>query len=1096
MKTRLFWILGLGLLVSMAVFAATTPINRPSKDKAAKPKDLTTVQPSTSLPAAPVGDEAIDTDVMRRIERSTELESVLEQFRAAKSAGQTPSRDVYRRLEELTPPSPRRNSGHLDQGGENCAFATVITEVPYIDAGITTGYADDLPECDGTGAGPDVAYVFTPGVTADYHISLCGSLYDTKLAVYSGTCTGAPIACNDDGACWPSSEILRITLTAGTTYYFVIDGWNGDFGDYAFYFEELPPLPQGDACEEPFVVPTLPFSVENATTCGFAHNYDGTCAFFATGPDVVYEFTLSTATSIEVLMVAHPAEGTMPEYVWPTILLSNHCPPDWDCIANAWSITAGVLYLSCNPLPAGTYYVVISSDVTYHPCFEFDLAIRSCGPCDIVSQPGDIDEVAEPFPVPGTYSINDPDGGCNNAAPFDPQYQDILGDQTIYGRTFAYTDSITGLLKADMDWYRLVVATPTSLTCTYGGESMLQVRLLTPPCPGVIVLTGSPATPCYTGTFTECLEPGEYYVRIERSGAMSGPDALPLEYRATFTLTPCELPIGRCCYAGTCANNTHPECVELAGVWFAGMTCDEPCPNIPPNDNCQNAGIPATLPATFTGNNINATNDCPLYEGDPQVWHVFTTTETQNIQVDYCGTPDFHSFNPWLYNGCPCAERTMLDVVDWGLCSPTAMTGIWWNLPAGTWYISVSWYVPNSNGPYTIHVNAVSSDPPPNDECATATPIIPVPNGSANVTGSTLSATVSCTNICAEGGFDYGSTGNDVFYSLTLTECRKIAMALGNSDMHISVYQGLNMCCTDPAFLCNDDDANFTPLPWWDVPEQHLGNSCSYVAASLEPGTYLIRVAKYASQSGAYSLTVYDNGPCHCTPPTVSDLTVYRSGDNIQVRWSTDAEQAALGTYRLYANTNDMPPADPSWTIVADDITPVVGENHLYYTTPFAGNERVFYYVTGVCDDGPPPPTEYCAVSHANCDEYIGNVTVGTINNSTPCTAGGYNDYTAISTNMTIGTNYPITVTNPMPYSPDATGVWIDWNNNFMLTDDGEYTLLNNDGTGATFTGTITPPAGSTGTHRMRIRLGWSWTPAPCGNTDWGEAEDYTITVP
>jgi hypothetical protein len=434
---------------------------------------------------------------------------------------------------------------------------------------------------------------------------------------------------------------------------------------------------------------------------------------------------------------------------------------------------------------------------------------------------------------------------------------------------------------------------------------------------------------------------------------MSGPDPVPLEYRATFDLAPCDLPIGRCCYAGTCADNTHPECVELAGVWFEGLTCDEPCPNIPPNDNCQNAGAPATLPATFTGDNTNATNDCPLYEGDPQVWHVFVTPETQDVQVDYCGTQNFHSFNPWLYNGCPCAERTMLDVVDWGYCTPTAMTGIWRNLPAGTWYISVTMYDPNSIGPYTIHVTAVSSAPPPNDECATATAIALVPNGSVTMTGTTLNATVSCTDICNEGGFDYNSSGNDVFYSLTLTECRKIAVALGISDMHLSIYQGQDMCCTSPAFLCNDDDQNFQPLPSWDVPEQHPGNQCSYIAAPLDSGAYLIRVAKYGSQSGAYSLTVYDNGSCHCTPPFASDVTVHRVGNNVELRWSTDSNSALLGTYSLYSNTSDMPADDPTWTLIASNITPVVGQHHLYYTAPFAGNERMFYYVTGVCVDDP-----------------------------------------------------------------------------------------------------------------------------------------------
>jgi len=45
-----------------------------------------------------------------------------------------------------------------------------------------------------------------------------------------------------------------------------------------------------------------------------------------------------------------------------------------------------------------------------------------------------------------------------------------------------------------------------------------------------------------------------------------------------------------------------------------------------------------------------------------------------------------------------------------------------------------------------------------------------------------------------------------------------------------------------------------------------------------------------------------------------------------------------------------------------------------------------------------------------NCDEYISNVTVGTINNSSGCSVGGYADYSDISTDMMIGQSYPISV--------------------------------------------------------------------------------------
>ncbi|MBL0061388.1 MAG: hypothetical protein IPP40_07875 [bacterium] len=965
MKTQMRMFVGLGALICVAIIlTASTVISGNTNGKTALAATAASVQQvsngSSAPEAKPSSDVTVSADlaVSTIIAKRTEIQDLYNEFRAAKNKGTTPSHDLYSQRQQLSPPAEHR--GRLDQGGEDCATATLFTTVPYSDFGTTAGYNDDTPECDGSGTGPDVAYVYTPPVTSDFHISLCGSSYDTKIAVYESSCAGTPIACNDDGDCWPGSDLPRVTLTAGTTYYFVIDGYDGAFGDYSFFIEELAPPPTGDNCEDPIIIASLPYSVQNETNCLYLNDYtSSTCLSTQDeGPDAIYQFTLNTATSVEIILSAHLAEPPQESWVMPGILLTDHCPPDWSCIASAsaWTIDESIpLVLACNLLQPGTYYVMVDNGTWFHPCYTYDLLIQPCGPCDITSQPGDVAEVAETFPLPGTFSINDPNGGCNNDTPFEAQFQTVSNGQTVFGRTFAYSDSITGTLMADTDWYHLVLNSPATLMCTYIGETSLQVALLEPPCPSMILINGIQTTPCGSRSLsTTCLDPGEYYVRVRRGGAMSGPDAVPFDYRVSFALTPCQLPTGRCCYAGTCTMNTHPECEILDGYWDGSLTCNDACPDYPPNDHCRNAGIPAPLPATFTGDNTNATNDCPQ-EGDPQVWHVFTTTETQDIQIDYCGTQNFHSFNPWIYDGCPCGDRIMLEAVDWGYCFPTtAMTGLWRNVPAGTWYISVTMYDPNSIGPYTIHVNAVSNQPPANNECATAEPITVVPNGQVTVSGTTMNATPSCTNGCDEGGFTYNSSGNDVFYSIHLNGARKIAMALGTSDMHISVYQGLGVCCTDPALLCNDDDANFQPLPTWDVPEQHPGESRSYVAAELEAGTYLIRVAKYGAQAGAYTLTVYDNGSLHCTPPDApTDLTANIDGNNIELRWSTDVESATRGTYRIWSNTEFVPFDDPSWMIVADNIAPVVDVNHLYYTGPYSGNNKVFYVVTGQCTETP-----------------------------------------------------------------------------------------------------------------------------------------------
>lgn len=961
MKARLQLFVILGVLICVAAVVATA--TKIGTIPAPQPSHAVITAPDAAAPGSKVTSGNLsqsNPEVATNIADRIELCTLLDDLRAAKREGRTLPEDKLLRLNQLRPPV--RNSDHLDQGGEDCATAVAITTLPYNDTGSTFGYADDTPECDGSGTGPDVAYSYTPGATANFHVSLCGSSYDTKIAVYEDNCTGTPVECNDDGNCWPGSDIPNFVMNGGTTYYFVIDGWNGDFGDYAFFLEELAPTPPGDNCADPIIVPSLPYVALDETNCPYMSDYAGTTCLISwnDGPDAIYQFTLATTTSLEIILTPSLADPPNETYVMPAILLSDHCPPDFSCIdyEDEWTVAPYLpLVLECNSLAPGTYYVLITNGTWYHACMTYDLEILPCGPCDITAQPGDVEEVAETFPLPGTFSINDPNGGCNNDDPYAPQFQTITGGQTVHGRTFAYTDSITNATIGDNDWYRIVLISPNTITCTYTGETSLQAFLYEPPCASLPIAYGVQTTPCATRSFTSgCLGQGEYYIKIGRGNTFTGPEA-PLDYRATFTLTPCALPSGRCCYAGTCTMNTEPDCDLLFGYWDQSLTCADPCPDYPPNDHCQNAGVPAPLPATFTGDNTNATNDC-WQEGDPQVWHVFTTTELSDIQVDYCGTENFHSFNPWLYASCPCDERDYIEAVDWGFCVPfTAMTGLWRDVPAGTWYISVTMYNPNSIGPYTIHVNAVSNLPPENDDCANATPLTVPANGSVTVAGTTMNAATSCIDACFENGFTYNSSGGDVFYSISLNQCRKLAFALGTSDMHLSIYNGLELCCTDPAFLCNDDDANFTPLPTWDVPAQHPGGSQSYIAAEFEPGLYLIRVAKYGGQVGAYTLTVYDNGACYCTPPDAPiDLNIAVNGDDVELRWSTDAASAARGFYRIWSNTEFVAFDDPSWLIVADGVTPVVENNHLYYTGPWNPNDKLFYVVTGVCPSFPETP--------------------------------------------------------------------------------------------------------------------------------------------
>ena len=82
----------------------------------------------------------------------------------------------------------------------------------------------------------DLWYLYTADSDGDVVVDLCGSDYDSKLAVYvdTGVCPPVddPVVCNDDSSCSLASQVM-FTATAGTTYliragsFAVGDGGNG-----------------------------------------------------------------------------------------------------------------------------------------------------------------------------------------------------------------------------------------------------------------------------------------------------------------------------------------------------------------------------------------------------------------------------------------------------------------------------------------------------------------------------------------------------------------------------------------------------------------------------------------------------------------------------------------------------------------------------------------------------------------------------------------------------------------------------------------------------------------------------------------------------
>ncbi len=129
--------------------------------------------------------------------------------------------------------------------------------------------------------------------------------------------------------------------------------------------------------------------------------------------------------------------------------------------------------------------------------------------------------------------------------------------------------------------------------------------------------------------------------------------------------------------------------------------------------------------------------------------------------------------------------------------------------------------------------------------------------------------------------------------------------------------------------------------------------------------------------------------------------------------------------------------------------------------------------------------------------EWIAIVNFNSINNITGSN-GGYGDYTNISTSITQGQNYPLTLTPGFANNllNEYWKVYIDWNQNDVF-DTNELVFQSNTASSQSVSTNITVPSGANlGSTRMRVLMRWNEPPIDaCTIYDFGEIEDYTLNI-
>ncbi len=119
----------------------------------------------------------------------------------------------------------------------------------------------------GTGGGSAGVWYSFVGTGDIVNFSLCSSLYDTKIQVYEGDCSGFTCVTGIDDTCGLQSEVEFIS-TLGANYLVYVFGFGSSVGEYTLDVTCTPPPP-----------PPVDDECVNATV--LTANADGTCAEFA-----------------------------------------------------------------------------------------------------------------------------------------------------------------------------------------------------------------------------------------------------------------------------------------------------------------------------------------------------------------------------------------------------------------------------------------------------------------------------------------------------------------------------------------------------------------------------------------------------------------------------------------------------------------------------------------------------------------------------------------------------------------------------------------------------------------------------------------------
>jgi chitodextrinase len=272
----------------------------------------------------------------------------------------------------------------------------------------------------------------------------------------------------------------------------------------------------------------------------------------------------------------------------------------------------------------------------------------------------------------------------------------------------------------------------------------------------------------------------------------------------------------------------------------------------------------------------------------------------------------------------------------------------------------------------------------------------------------------------------------------------------------------------------------------------------TFNVTGLTPSTTYAFTVKAKDAAGNLSISsntvnVTTNAP-DTTPPTPPTLSASgTTSTTTNLSWSGATDNVAVTAYDVYRGATLIGSVGTT-TFGVTGLTPLTTYSFTVRAKDAAGNVSVASNVVTVTT------TEftYCtSQGNSVADELIGAVQIGTINNVS-IGGTGYTDFTALSTNISLGSNQTITIipTWTGTIYPEGYAVFIDYNRDGDFIDSGEtvYTLAAT--TATPIIGTFTVPVTATiGATRMRVTLKYNGIPTACETFSFGQVEDYTVNI-